>query len=217
MESFPESLTRKSIFLQSSGHPFLTQYIMHNLCVRGLVDATEKDVKKIANEFPNARFDFQDWLDGLGEISVSIYKTLSNTNKYLSQNEIREGLAFDVPLNWTQVLNALCYHGLVSRNSDNNYMVAGEMFRTWFREFTSSKMVVKYETSNIVDLAKKISYHFNNIEIKELCFMLGLDIENLAGLTKNDKAQELVLYFERHSQIPDLINICQEQRPSVNW
>lgn len=30
--------------------------------------------------------------------------------------------------------------------------------------------------------------------------MLGLDIENLAGLTKNDKAQELVLYFERHSQ-----------------
>ena len=39
--------------------------------------------------------------------------------------------------------------------------------------------------------------HFNESELKDLCFQLQIDYENLAGSAKPDKARELIAYFDR--------------------
>jgi hypothetical protein len=64
------------IIEQVGGHPFLTQYVMHNLWQRGLDIATVESVGQIANMFSHERHDFQDWtvLENRGELSIARWR-----------------------------------------------------------------------------------------------------------------------------------------------
>jgi hypothetical protein len=60
-----------------------------------------------------------------------------------------------------------------------------------------------------------IKLHFDNRELRHLCFCLDIDYDNLNGLGNWEKARELVTYCERHGKTDQLARICQSQRPAL--
>lgn len=66
-------------------------------------------------------------------------------------------------------------------------------------------------------LDDQIADHFNLSELQDLCFKLGINFENLAGSTLNDKTLELVRYCQRHRRLIELLALLSELRPMVDW
>lgn len=61
-----------------------------------------------------------------------------------------------------------------------------------------------------------VSY-FNEEELRDLCFQLGIDYETLPGDSKTIKVRELVAYHERRNRIESLSQVCHQLRPNVSW
>jgi hypothetical protein len=66
-------------------------------------------------------------------------------------------------------------------------------------------------------LQEKLENHFNENELRSLCFDLGVDYENLGGEGKVGKARELIGHQERRGDIDGLIDRCRELRPKISW
>lgn len=58
---------------------------------------------------------------------------------------------------------------------------------------------------------------FNQSELRDLCFDLGVDYEDLPGNGRADKARELVAYLDRRNQIPGLVTAGRRVRPDIDW
>lgn len=56
---------------------------------------------------------------------------------------------------------------------------------------------------------------FSLEELELLSFELGIDFDNLPGTTKERKAQEIVLFVDRRSQLEMLVQAVHEMRPNV--
>ena len=63
----------------------------------------------------------------------------------------------------------------------------------------------------------KLKANFNDSELRDICFELQIDYENLAGTNKADKARELMLYLDRRDRLLEILKICQQLRPNVTW
>jgi nucleoside phosphorylase len=66
-------------------------------------------------------------------------------------------------------------------------------------------------------LRQTMTTHFSDSELRDLCFDLGIDDENLPGQGKGAKARELITYCMRHQRIPELIARLSQLRPHVDW
>ncbi len=73
------------------------------------------------------------------------------------------------------------------------------------------------EMHNLSQIVAKIERHFNIDELQELCLLLGIDFQNLAGETKKAKARELAALYERRNNLPALMKALKDFRPKVNW
>jgi hypothetical protein len=58
---------------------------------------------------------------------------------------------------------------------------------------------------------------FNLEEIRELCYLLAMDYENLRGDTKKAKAMDLAMYFHRRDSLKQLIEVGKRFRPEIGW
>ena len=58
-----------------------------------------------------------------------------------------------------------------------------------------------------------IVLYFNDSELRDLCFNLSIDYENLGGDAKPGKARELVAYCQRHNRLAELEATCRRLRP----
>ncbi len=58
---------------------------------------------------------------------------------------------------------------------------------------------------------------FDLEELHTLCFLSGIDYDDLPGQTKSGKARELIAYAERHGQLAALVGTGREQRPDIWW
>ncbi len=56
--------------------------------------------------------------------------------------------------------------------------------------------------------------NFNDNELRDLCFDLGIEYENLGGDNKSAKARELVAYSQRHGRLAELETTCLRLRPN---
>jgi hypothetical protein len=66
-------------------------------------------------------------------------------------------------------------------------------------------------------LRQMLDAHFSVEELRTLCADLGVDYDNLPGEGKVNKARELIGHLDRHSRIPDLVDVGQERRPDIAW
>ncbi len=60
---------------------------------------------------------------------------------------------------------------------------------------------------------------FDDEELAEICFELGLEIEfkDLDGINRNAKARSLVLYMQRRGRLPELVDKGRELRAHLEW
>lgn len=55
------------------------------------------------------------------------------------------------------------------------------------------------------------------IEIKDICFDLDTNDENVPGLTLTEKVRELINYCHRYDLLTQLLRECKQSRPTVPW
>lgn len=58
---------------------------------------------------------------------------------------------------------------------------------------------------------------FNEEEVIDLCFELGVSFENLAGQGLAGKAREVVLLLAREGRLADLVTLGKVRRPRLAW
>lgn len=68
---------------------------------------------------------------------------------------------------------------------------------------------------SLVEIHKKLMTHFNESELRHLCFMLQLDYDDLPANDKRGKVRELILYYERYERLAELVAACCKERPSL--
>ncbi len=68
---------------------------------------------------------------------------------------------------------------------------------------------------DLPQLRDLITRYFNDSELRDLCFDLGIDYENLGGDNKTAKARELVGYGQRHDRLAELEAACRRLRPNA--
>ncbi len=59
--------------------------------------------------------------------------------------------------------------------------------------------------------------HFDEGELRTLCFALGVEYEDLPGLGQADKSRELIRYLIRHQRLAELGRVVAQMRPEVSW
>lgn len=69
----------------------------------------------------------------------------------------------------------------------------------------------------VQELQQKIEDHFDAGEVREICFKLDINYENLSGTIHKTKVIELVLYCKRRELLGKLINYCKLLRPNIEW
>lgn len=62
-----------------------------------------------------------------------------------------------------------------------------------------------------------ITAHFNENELRTLCFDLGIDYESLGPGGKESKVRGLIEYCVRRDRIPSLLKYCNRVRPNIGW
>ncbi len=65
-------------------------------------------------------------------------------------------------------------------------------------------------------LLRAINDSFSEDDLRDLCFELQLDFENLPGTVKKDKARELIIHFDRRKRINVLVATFRELRPNID-
>jgi hypothetical protein len=78
------------------------------------------------------------------------------------------------------------------------------------------RQVAGLEQMILARLNLTIEDHFNEAELQNLCFHLGVDYENLGGQGKAARVQALVSQLHRNGRIGDLIQTCRELRPGIS-
>lgn len=58
---------------------------------------------------------------------------------------------------------------------------------------------------------------FSMDEIRQICFDLAVNFDELPGERLSAKCRELYLLVERRGDLPKLIAVCQAARPGDNW
>jgi hypothetical protein len=68
---------------------------------------------------------------------------------------------------------------------------------------------------NLVTLRSALDDGYNDSELRDLCFELGIDYEDLPGDNQGAKARELVLFAKRRGQIAQLVERVMKERPHL--
>jgi hypothetical protein len=66
-----------------------------------------------------------------------------------------------------------------------------------------------------LELYRILDRYFDSSELRDLCFDLGVDYEEIPGDTKAAKAREIISYLERRARLDELPGLIQEARPNV--
>jgi hypothetical protein len=64
-------------------------------------------------------------------------------------------------------------------------------------------------------LYELLKQHFNETELRDLCFVLNIEYDDLPGSGRADKARELIRSCERDERVADLVEACRKAHPNV--
>jgi hypothetical protein len=70
---------------------------------------------------------------------------------------------------------------------------------------------------NLLRLRRTLNRCFDENELRDLCFDLGVDYQDLPGEGKGAKVRELIAHLERRGRLPKLVEMGRELRPDVSW
>ena len=67
------------------------------------------------------------------------------------------------------------------------------------------------------NLRNNIDKNFNLEEVFSLCLNLNVNPENLQGDKKEEKIADLIGKLEKVGQLPQLVGLCRQERPYIQW
>jgi hypothetical protein len=73
------------------------------------------------------------------------------------------------------------------------------------------------EQVNSAGLRLILVEHFNDGELRDICFDLTINYDGLPGQGTGDKARELIDYAWRYRRIHELVAHCRRLRPHADW
>lgn len=76
---------------------------------------------------------------------------------------------------------------------------------------------MEFSPIDLRQLRDLIREHFSEDELRYLCISLGIEFDNLGGFSIGAKSWELVLYMRRHGRLDELVDLCRQVRPSLDW
>lgn len=137
------SEVKTMIRMQSGGHPFIAQYLLHHLWNGDLAHTTAMHVERIAYQMRQTRNDFQGWWESVGDSGQQAYAVLAAEEVWLTERLLLRAVQ-NITQSLDQGLSALCYHGLVVRDVQPwRYRIAGQLFYDWFM-FNAQQQVSKF-------------------------------------------------------------------------
>jgi formylglycine-generating enzyme required for sulfatase activity len=66
-------------------------------------------------------------------------------------------------------------------------------------------------------LLEAMTETFGEGDLRTLCFELGLDYDDLPAGGRSDKARDLILLCERTGRLDELLTLCRQKRPHIDW
>jgi hypothetical protein len=132
-----DSSVVSSIFLETGGHPFLTQYLMKHICSQHsgkLSSVSEEHVQGIVEKYFDERTDFQNWVTDFTDTERQAYRLIATGIQGATRAELVRTL--NDPKRVDDAIRMLVHIGVVreERPNNNRYLVGGNMFRRWFFE-----------------------------------------------------------------------------------
>ncbi|MFN2123821.1 MAG: hypothetical protein ACK2U0_13160 [Candidatus Promineifilaceae bacterium] len=73
------------------------------------------------------------------------------------------------------------------------------------------------DQTNLTRLQQNISRAFIIEELKQVCYGLGVDYENIERVSKGSTIIELIGYFDRRDRIDELVAALEKERPKKKW
>ena len=70
---------------------------------------------------------------------------------------------------------------------------------------------------NLTQLRDQINHTFNEEELRDLCFELGVEHDSLGGRGKAANVRELITYCQRRHLLPELRAALVQARPALEW
>lgn len=131
------------------------------------------------------------------ELGVVSYLPKSYEIQFIEQLNSRINLAIQ---EWTIYIEEMKNVGVISNGAEVEIF---EKIRSSGRELPA--------------LHEKIKKGFSLTELGELCFSLGIDNDEIPGVTKSEKSMKLLEYLSRRGRVVELIELCQKQRPHLDW
>lgn len=118
-----------------------------------------------------------------------------------------------------EAINSLISYNYLNKNVQELYEILTETIKLLGGSGTilpehlpildSEIIPTETKTNKLSKLRQSISRFFNESELRNLCFDLEIEYENLPGTAFNDKVRELISYCNRHQRLDDLIKTCK--------
>lgn len=79
------------------------------------------------------------------------------------------------------------------------------------------KQQIGTQMSDMGILHEQMGATFSDGDLRDLCFELKIDFDDLPGSGKRSKVRELILYMQRRGRLEELIVQLRRLRPYVEW
>ncbi len=66
-------------------------------------------------------------------------------------------------------------------------------------------------------LRQNLNTYFSDTELREICFDLGIDYQELPHEDKRAFVVELITHLDRRGRLAELISVCKQLRPNLSW
>lgn len=219
------------IFYQTGGNMFLAQYILSDLWESKIINNMKvEDIERVAKKFiTNSRI-FKIWNDSIGEKGRHLFSLINNA----SPKTLEELLTVSADAN-NLAIKPLLMHGLISGTLDSKrtlkYSSSNLMFQKWFQEnsklmdrdsylsetFAVASRATPQKPYELRQLRQILLDKFSLSDVRDLCFELSLNFENLGDITLNGAIRELLIRMEQTERVTELINACKKLRPDLEF
>jgi cellulose biosynthesis protein BcsQ len=85
----------------------------------------------------------------------------------------------------------------------------------WNYRGRTDMTTVVVDQKYLTKLRSLLVEYFNEEELRDLCFTMGIDYESLPGEGMKGKTREILTFLERHNRIPELVEVVRDSRPDL--
>jgi hypothetical protein len=142
-----------TIYEQSGGHPYITQFLMDKIWRPNMGSLTVQEIVEACNQFEKEAKIFPIWQAKFSRLDSDMYDLLASKPGYNTLDSIREKTKITVTLGEIRdALDFLIYTGIVEKG-DNGFRAVSGLHRKWYldRYETNLDSVASLKSENNID------------------------------------------------------------------